>query len=105
MTQTQTDAVQYCILTLANHGWHALRTAGSHKPFDVVAWERDSIRLIRVRTMPATGTVERIRSQAHKAWQDKDWPVLPKVSVELWIRYIHSWQILDLQVTGSLSRS
>lgn len=62
-------------------GYQATRTAGSHSPFDVIAWNNQEIRFIQLKRTKTHPTKQLIENAKKKM----SLPNLPCVFRELWI--------------------
>jgi len=90
------DLEYLCVRELRKAGWRGQRTAGSHSPFDVIAWNRQGIRLIQVKRLVEGRSVGGILTLALRVWEGRRWPALDGVRVEVWIRKRGSWIVKDL---------
>lgn len=91
-----------CVAEMRKQGFGAQRTAGSHGPFDVVAWSRDVVYFIQVKKVATVGGLRKARRQAHAAWRDQPQPHFPSIHRELWCWHEHTWIIYDLDARDPL---
>jgi Holliday junction resolvase len=77
-----------CVLELKEAGYMAIRTAGSHSPWDVIAVRGDGVRLIQIKRSKVTG-----QSYSRIFREIKAIEVPESVTKELWIWTDHrNWQ-------------
>ena len=78
--------VEYaCVRELRQRGWWAQRTAGSHSPFDVVAWRCDGVRLIQVKSVAGGGSATAAVRRGDRAWLWNEPPDIEGVDLETWV--------------------
>ena len=77
-----------------DHGFFAVRSAGSHSPVDVVAWDADSLYLIQAKTGKVhPGTIRAAKAELEQMLVPQSMSVHREVWVkssvrgEDWIRY------------------
>jgi len=71
-------------------GWRTVRTAGSHGPFDVIAWKRDSFLFVQIKNAQVSPKVK-----AEILDELRELPRLPGVRYELWERGNHAWFVSE----------
>ena len=69
---------------LENIGWSAIRSAGSKKMFDVIAWNSDSLKFIQCKTTLKAPTIKMYLSDLRAI---SDVSVPSNSSKELWVKY------------------
>lgn len=74
-----------CVNQLRAAGYGAQRTAGSHGPFDVIAWKPHEILLIQVKKVGDTASVDRALAAALKEWARSQQPPECCVHIETWV--------------------
>lgn len=76
-----------CVQQLKREGFNAVRTAGSHGPFDVVAWNRAGVRFIQVKKTKDFLRISPILTLARRTFEDADFPIWAQHAVEIWIHH------------------
>lgn len=78
-------------------GYGAQRTAGSHGPFDVIAWDESMVMLIQVKRSDESPYFAQLIEEARIAWEDLPIPEDPHILRYLWIRYGGTWHKFRLE--------
>jgi Holliday junction resolvase len=81
---------------LRAQGYEAQRTAGSHSPFDIVAWDSDTITFIQVKRVDGPVGIMPAVVEARNAWRDRYLPELEGVRIEVWVRCQGKWHTFRL---------
>lgn len=87
---------QQAVEDLRKLGYEAQRTAGSHGPFDVVAWSAGFVWLIQVKRVDNSAGIAPAISEARTAWEDHQKPDIPWVVCKVWVRYEGAWHTFRL---------
>lgn len=82
-----------CLAHLRDHGWRAVRTAGSHGPFDVIAWAGHDILFIQVKKVSSVARLHNALEQSRITWAKADLTHTTSVRLETWIRLKGYWYI------------
>lgn len=75
------------IKQLRQEGYAAVRTAGSHGPFDIVAWNTQRVILIQVKKVKAPLDIKPALAKAKAEMWTGRLPVFKHLVLEIWIRY------------------
>ena len=86
---------------LRAQGFEAQRTAGSHSPFDVVAWKETGVRLIQVKRVRRYWDVVKAVRESREAWKAHKPPTVRDVTCEVWVRFEGRWNVFELAGKGS----
>jgi len=87
-------AIEYqAIHMLKEQGYAAQRTAGSHGPFDIIAWNADSIRLIQIKGTRGPTAITTALTKARNTWRDTPIPRAPAISLEVWVKERSKWHV------------
>lgn len=91
-----------CIEHLREEGWPAVRTAGSHGPFDVVAWSGKHILLIQVKKVNTLAAMSYAVERANTSWDNSRLTEHCYLRLETWVRlkghwYIHLYPCVSLE--------
>ena len=78
---------------LRSEGFDAQRVAGSHGPFDIIAWNASTVRLIQVKYTSDPSRIVAQRRKALAGWRGHFIPEVEGVTVEIWIRCRGEWAI------------
>lgn len=81
---------------LRYQGYKAQRTAGSHSPFDIVAWDGLEVKFIQVKWVRKPPDISTARTEAREAWEDKWPPLCEEIRVEAWIKQANQWHVFRL---------
>lgn len=76
---------------LRKRGYEAQRTAGSHSPFDIVAWDENVVMLIQVKRVGGATGIPQALNEARDAWEDHRMPTIRDVIPEVWVRHEGRW--------------
>lgn len=87
---------------LTTNGYEAQRTAGSHSPFDIIAWKETELRLIQVKRVQHAWQISHAVNEAIAAWQNHHVPAVKNVAIDLWIRHTPEWHKYDLRLLSTL---
>lgn len=74
-----------CAKQLRAAGYEAVRTAGSHGPFDVIAWNNDELKLVQVKKASGPRAVTRALAASKFEWTHSQQPPECCVTLETWI--------------------
>jgi len=91
-----------CIEHLREAGWSAVRTAGSHGPFDVVAWTDHQILFIQVKKVCALKDIPYAVEQANTTFDNSHIFDISPIRLETWVRlqgywYIYTYPFVSLE--------
>jgi len=92
----QAEYAACCLLR--KRGFHAQRSAGSHGPFDIVAWNEHGVWLIQVKIVKEEQFATAACRVAWRAWQKFSFPLYEGIHREIWIRIGNYWYIRDLDI-------
>ena len=84
------------IRELKTQGYQAVRTAGSHGPFDVVAWTPNELLFVQVKKTSYPPAFANILKSAADELSAAGFPTHVARGVEIWIRCIGSWYVYPL---------
>jgi len=75
------------IAQLRIEGYQAVRTAGSHGPFDIVAWKDRDLLFVQVKRVSNVEAIAAAIRAAEDGLRAADFPVYGPWGVEIWIRH------------------
>lgn len=86
---------QACTDLISQH-YEAQRTAGSHSPFDVIAWNHANLLLIQVKRTSQSSHIPHAVHEARLAWNTWSLPNIDRVRLEVWVRYDAKWHKFNI---------
>jgi Holliday junction resolvase-like predicted endonuclease len=72
---------------LERDGYEVARSAGSHGPADLIAWNEREIRFIQIKAIGHEQSAGVAIAAGRRRWNDAIRPTIESVSIETWVRY------------------